>query len=342
MLTQNPTFPIDFNHSFYKEIPINSSPILYSNDHKQPYFQCVSPTSEEIYMYMNFTTDVSEGTVVYDYFNTAELFLNPSPNQVIDSLKAHAFQSLQNKHFFSSESGLKILPTYAGHSPYPFVTSVVSPTNPSSYAWSFHLDTLFRLHMNSDHPYYVNKENSFTQNESIEQSYPACSFYTIKKKDFQITSSHFNFANTIENYHTCSHSKMSDNSCLSPCQFATDPSHAQPQCAFYSPNSVTLLSSKIDISNTDSNLSISLNYSTALNGNYIFTTINDTTSQVLSKLEYPFSSETSYDKFIPEVTEIYNEFLSCYDSTQLSDSIKDEPQDAPIQKNSFIKSLLGV
>ena len=343
MLTQTTTFPIDFNHFLYEETPKNCSPILYSNEHKQPYFQCSSPTAEEIYMYMNFTTNVYEGTVVYDYFNTAEFFLNPSLNQVIDSLKSNTFQTLQNKHFFESDSELKILPTYAGYSPYVFVTSVVSPTDPSSYAWSFSLDTLFMSHINSDHPYYLHQNgNSFIENISIQESYSACSFYTVKKKDFQITSSHFNFANTIEDYHTCSHSKMSNDSCLSPCHFATGPSHTQLQCTFYSPNSLTLLSSKVDIPNTNSNFSISISYSTALNGNYIFTIINDTTSEVLSKLEYPFALETSYETFIPEVTQIYNEFLSCYDFTQLSDSIEDQPKDLPVQKNSFIQSLLGV
>jgi hypothetical protein len=316
--------------------------MLYSTTYKQPYFCALTPSGEEISIYMNFTSNVSEGNVVYDYFNTSELFLNVSPNQVIDSIKSNVFQSLQNKHFFSSDSKLKTMPTDVGYSPYNFVTSVLSPTNPNFYAWSFPIETLFRSHSDPDHPYYKNKMDTPDTNTSIEKSYPACSFYSIKKNDLEITSSHFNFANTIENYHTCSHSKMSNNSCLSQCHFAAEPSSAQPHCLFYSPNSLAILSSEIDIPNTDSNFSISVNYSTALNGNYIFTIINNNTSEILSKLEYPFNPESSYDKFIPEVTEIYNEFLSCYDSIQLIDSTKEQQTDIPVPKNSFIQSLLGV
>jgi len=305
--------------------------IKYDSDHNQCYFELNVSSEEPVTKYyINFTEDVAENTCVLDYFNTYEIFINIKSPFVI----SHVLPTIYTLHskYLRSTSPLSVPPPSLNYKPISFAVSVVSPTNPNSYAWSFPLSTFFSTFEDSNHEYY--------KNVSSKNNPPICSYYSVINDSLDITSSSFNFANKIPNYHFCSHMSMSSDNKVATCTFALL-NLSQTTCVIYSPRKDLIFTNKISLENTSEYFTISLYHSLSLDGSHIFFIVNDRTSENISVLEYPKDTQATYDILLQEVTNIYNSYISCYNDSQIL-SIDNLLQKSEIQKRSFIQSLIEV
>jgi len=305
--------------------------IEYDSNHEQCYFSIsISDQGSLTKYYINFTKDIPENTFVFDYFNTSELFINIPFPYVISSVMS-TFYTLHKK-YLASPSRLSTLPTSLNYKPYTFATSVLSPTNSQSFAWSFVLESFFHLSYDPNHSYYKSSNKSTCSS--------VCSFYSIKNDSLDILSPHYPFANRIKDYHFCSHKDLNINGSINSCTFATM-NIPQTTCVKYLSKKNILLTTQISTENTSQSFNISLNHSHSIDGSHIFSIFNEQNSQDISVLIYPKDVQHDYNTLVEEVTKIYKEYISCYDPSLLV-TLDNPIQKNEIEKRSFIQSLIEV
>jgi len=312
------------NSPLKASLPMSNYPVTHhsNNVYKaviQPY---ISPenTPLDLNLFINHDSSIPGGTFVIDYFNSGELYCNLSLVNLIEA--TNSLNKLYARHLGKGDFANTELPIGYSHSTLSFATVCKSPTNPNSIAWSFPTITFFNY-------------------TTIAQDVPLCEYYSHRSSDNSVPvviSSHYKYANTISDFHSCSHPKLATQSFTSCGSFSSFSS-----CPLYCPIKTEILSNTIASSHSSSSINFSLTHSLTAAGNHVFIINNDTLNQSINTLNYP--STLSYDECLQEATSIYTQYIDPYLSTShsISENEKSEISDSnkDVEKESYITSLLA-
>lgn len=288
----------------------------------------VDNEGNSIRLFINQNENVPESAFLYDYFGSGEIFVNVPADKILTGAK-EKFAAFYRKNFMGVGSSLKteypsqigVIPNSGSGTSYP-TPSTIGTSNPT-YGWLFGLETYFNLEDSNSVPKIVD---------------PICKYYSYsgKNKSENIISSEYNFANHIENYPSCScAAKTGSPKSLGFCEF---PKSCQTSCRFYSPLSETVSKVVITPNNSDQSIEFETVRLKLNNGNNLYRIINVSNLSVVNQIEVP--SEVSEGDANKQVSEIFNEYISCYLDHQ-HQNINLNTNDV-VEKNSFIQTLLEV
>jgi len=307
----------------------NTYPITQFDDGRYGFTVMLDHENTSYYnLYINYlSTEDSEPSVVWDFFSSAQLYVYLPTGYKIDHA-TYKFKTLIMNHVLNAESSFTKHPFDLSTTPFSFATPVSSPTDPFVNAWKLEFDLFFSSSFDA---------SSISQ--SAPSYHPPCKYYT--KQSVAITSKYYSFANVPNDLPFCSCPNLSSTSSPSICDKYTfpDPDFSiKPNCSYYSYEKNLILSKSYTPSNTTSSHIISLFSLPSNDSVYTFEIFNETTGVLISSLTYPSTSE--YDEIIKEVHSIYNEYLSCYNSDEIS--LTSQNQKETSSKTSYISTLLGV
>ena len=335
---------IIYNNEYKPEVYGEEIPIQVTDT--QPYFVIEKSDDIKIRFFINFIDKKNtamnkvvcpEGYFVFDYFASGELYLNIPEDKYIVSAK-HTFDTLYYKHL--NGGALSNHPTEVDYKPTQFATSCLSPTNDFpilgdqvTYAWRFELSKFFHI---------VDASEIDVKNKKSVNNPPVCKYLTLHTNVHNITSEYYNFANIVLNRSVCSSPTIGSTSYITSCPFVDMGPFGGPigTCISYVPLFKVLNNVSIRPQNTEQEVNIRMRYSNTLLKEHSFIIENISANTTLSTLQYP--SEISYEDAVAEANGVFDEFISCYTDHELNQKEHSNDTETPLNKTSYIQTLLGV
>jgi hypothetical protein len=300
--------------------PDSSTPILYNEEHDQPYFSVAPIPGKEdhfINFYINNDSSVLPGFLVFDYFGSGELYYNfDHPDSLGISGVSPVFNTLYAIHIalpqVSPENAVDISLINAATEGVYLVSNNPVSFNPAFY---FPAKQVFNTFSPESSTVNTNKFSVLCNNYSSSS----------------LVSENYIFANTPENFSCCT--KYTTKERVINCPFSFE---RQSSCSDYSPKRKLISSFNVSEYNSTSNKVFSLYESYLSNDSTqrLFQIVDDTNSNIC--LSFNCSSETPDEEVRQKVEEIFNEFLSTYENSDFSvPAIKTSVK----QSVSFINTL---
>lgn len=326
------------------------SPIKYSTDHNQPYFTMFIQNDVEATFYINHSDHLIPGVACYDFYGSGEIYVNlnfPYVDTSTDSSfyisgvssifnplyrtiaeNPSIFLSTDNPPNSYSTFDFSTLSNYDNHDSSSAGLAVLSNFRDPSSSPCFY----FKI------PAVFSVDPLENNSNSVSTVFPICEYYT---HDDQV-SPHYKFANYPSAcMGACSHPIISSSESITPCRF---PSSSQRSCIVFTPLRKFL--SKVDVVsfNSSSSVSFSLYENIVFQNDDSYTRnfdiINEQTKDVVHNFSVPSLDSSgniiSKEQAETQVENIFQEFLSTYDDSEISQSPKEQKPSI-----SFINTLLG-
>lgn len=315
--------------------PSNSDSVAITQIDDQNFVEFEIAPDLNIRYFLNYDPNLPEGSFVYDYFGSGELYFNPHKGTSIVAASSN-WKNFVKDNFWQAEnqSVFRIMPDREGikyfHDYDGIVTSYYLPQS-ESYAWQFRdIQTFFYI---ADSVPVVQIPDPNTPKKFI----PICKNYSYHDNDIAISSPKYKFANHIPGVPTCSH--YHDNEDTSNAKFCAYQTDNQRSCLMYVPLINKLQTIEVATNNTNNKISIAVEHFESRTGYNVFTIKNETENTVINQIAVPV--DVSYDDAVAEVNVILEEYVACYnDHTKQVKDHEDNSSDSIKEKNPFIQSLL--
>jgi hypothetical protein len=315
----------------------DDSVIILEND-GQFYFELEIAENVRIRYFLNFDPKIPEGTFIYDYFGSGELYLNPRKGTSISAGSLN-WKKLIKTMFFdpSVDSPLRHMPDEEGISFFHSFDGMISSRycqQSETYGWLFDkIETFFYTENCEDN----RSIDSASPLNGQQKFLPICKNYSYHDVDVAISSSEYKFANHIPGVATCSH--YGENEQVVSAKFCIFETSRQSNCPFYVPLVNRLQEVEVTPNNTNDKITIVLQHFVSMNRYNVFTIMNQTDNTIINQMAVP--EEVSYDDAITQAVSLLQEYTSCYnDHTKENRDIDDSSSQSVKEKNPFIQSLL--
>ena len=305
--------------------------IRFSSSYNQSYFTAEIEKDDQSFsanFYLNpFEDFLSPNVLIYDYFGSGEMFFNP--NFIDTPIVSVSKQTIQNVYTMATTTSSRA-EEYAGSvifkdKDYSQILETIDPLKVPS-CWippSKHFQNYTLL---------VSMSQLFNHESSPEQvtSPPVCSHVTYVSPSKEYISDHYQFANMIDGYPSCSHPSFADKHM--PCHFFENFS----LCPMHESKSEIITQVSVNHANTDNSTVFSVRKVHLSNMEYSYSVFNNTENQTVFNVTVP--PETPELEVSSHVTQLLEELLDSYkeDTIQvLPDSLH------PESKQPFIASALS-
>lgn len=289
-------------------------------------------------------------SIYYDYFFTGNIYFNVPKGAKITSVKKEFLEKYKYISFNSEFQKLALEDPESFNNKYSWVSvgKIDIPSAKTSYSEDLSglfLNFFFFANLEIEEAQEVNH----TSPKVISSSeIPKCQYYTCTSSSplrNDSVSSHYSFANHLEDIPMCSH--PSQNGAFATCPwYSQDPSSnfAQSSCAIYSPSVSSVEISKLkihDIESIDSTIDFELKYFES-NENHTFYVKDSSKNTNLIFFTYPIS-DYSYEDCLPLAKTAFRDFHSLIfvDNTPTySDPVEEESSLS--KPTTYISQLLSI
>lgn len=278
--------------------------------------------------YLNEMSELPENVLIYDYFGSGEMYY--SPNGISSPIVSVSKSSLDYMYKWLTATASNAS-EYADSvifldKDYSEILATIIPLEISS-CWvkpAYGFQNYLLLH------YMPNLFNYELNDNSVNSSPPICSHVTYVSPSKEYISDHYQFANMIDGYPSCSHPSFADKHM--PCHFFENFS----LCPMHESKSEIITQVSVNHANTDNSTVFSVRKVHLSNMEYSYSVFNNTENQTVFNVIVP--PETSELEASSHVTQLLEELLDSYkeDTIQiLPDSLQ------PESKQPFIASALS-
>jgi len=283
-------------------------------------------------IYLNIDESLPCGAMIYDYASSGEVFLGPPPKgskYFLSENNRQSFNNFFNLSLSQNPNNNFIKKAQSASLNESIVTEFFThPTLVIKYKTEKALSLMFS-------EFFSIQEISDTQILAPESN-KLCSYLTVDSdvhENYTFKSDTYPFANMVKTIAVCSHPNNPTDK-INYCNYfymsLMHSSSLMQNCPIFSPVENILMHKDISIENSSVPVRIKVSQSKSISGDSAIEFYNETDNVLISSIQ---SSDNDLN-----IEEIFNDFVSCYESSNISDV--EEESSPEINPNSYLKTLL--